>query len=179
MNPLLVIAVPVVLVILGMVLNSVELGFDQPPSSPEQDPAKRLAVEREAYRQFFDRQRTRFLKRQKRIGQYAWLVLVAIIGSFIWLYLDTVNKTTLSNQIAALQTLATEEGKETVLSVTTIDGSNVKYLIKLTKADTVDAAAKERISKEKVLSWEVSRLGTALSIGDNPLPLGVTLKISN
>jgi len=179
MNPLLVIAIPLVLVIVGMILNSITLSFDQPASSPEQDPAKRLDAERQAYRRFFDLQRSRFLKRQKRVGQYAWLVLAAFIGSFIWLYLDTVSKTTRSNQIAALQTVATEEGKETVLSVTLRDGSNVKYLIKLTKADTLDAAAKEGILKEKVSSWELSKLGTALSIGDKVLPLGVALKISN
>jgi hypothetical protein len=179
MNPLLVLAIPLVLVIVGMILNSIGLSFDQPRSSPEQDPAKRLEAERQAYRNFFDQQRTRFLKRQKRVGQYAWLVLVAFIGSFGWLYFDTVKKTTLSNQIAGLQTVATEEGKEIVLSVTTSDGSNAKYLIKLTKADTLDAASKERSSKETVSSWELSNARTALSIGDNPLPLGVALKISN
>ena len=35
MNPLLVIAIPLVLVIVGMVLNSIGLSFDQPASSPE------------------------------------------------------------------------------------------------------------------------------------------------
>ncbi|MBI2991534.1 MAG: hypothetical protein HYY47_05280, partial [Deltaproteobacteria bacterium] len=59
------------------------------------------------------------------------------------------------------------------------DGSNVKYLIKSPKADTLDAAAKEGISKQKVSSWEMSSLRTALSIGDNALPLGVALKISD
>ncbi|MGH7773868.1 MAG: hypothetical protein ACREQA_16710 [Candidatus Binatia bacterium] len=179
MNPLLVIAIPLALVILGMILNSIGLSFDQPTSSPEQDPAKRLEAERQAYRRFFDLQRTRSLKRQKRVGQYAWLVLAAFVGSFGWLYFDTVNKTTLANQIAALQTVATEEGKEMVLSVTTSDGRNVKYLIKLTKADTLDAATKEGISKQKISSWEMSGLRTALSIGDNALPLGIALKISN
>jgi hypothetical protein len=105
--------------------------------------------------------------------------MIAIIGSFIWFYLDTVNKTTLSTQIAALQTLVTEEGKETVLSVTLKDGTNVKYLIKSPKADTLDAATKEGISKEKVSSWDMSQSGTALSIGANPLPLGVALKVSS
>jgi hypothetical protein len=95
------------------------------------------------------------------------------------MYFDTVNKTTLSNQIAGLRTVATEEGKEIVLSVTMIDGSNVKYLIKLTPADTLDAGTKEGDSKDKVSSWELSSLRTAMSIGDKPLPLGVALKISN
>ncbi|OGQ72995.1 MAG: hypothetical protein A3G94_02980 [Deltaproteobacteria bacterium RIFCSPLOWO2_12_FULL_60_16] len=119
------------------------------------------------------------MTRQKRVGQYAWLLMAAIIGSFIWLYKDTVNNTTITTQIAGLQTMPTEEGKEMVLSVTLKDGSNVKYLIKSPKADTLDAATKEEISKQKVSSWEVSSLKTALSIGDNPLPLGVALKISN
>ena len=162
-----------------MVLNSIGLSFDQPPSSPEQDPARKLAAERETYRQFFDRQRVGALKRQKRIGQYAWLLLVAIIGSFIWLYVDTVHKTTILNRIATLQTLGTEAGKDLVLSVTLSDGSNLKYLVKLTQGDRTDGTAKEGASKEKVSSWELEKLGTALSVGDNPMPLGVALKISN
>jgi len=179
MHPMLIVAIPIVLVIVGMVLNSIGLSFDQPPSSSEQDPAKRLAAERESYRRFFDLQRSRAVKRQKRVGQYAWLLVVAIIGSFIWLYMYTVNKTTLSTQIAALQTLVTEEGKETVLSVTLKDGTNVKYLIKSSKADTADAATKEGISRQKVSSWEMSQSGTALSIGESPLTPGVALKVSS
>jgi len=180
MNPLLIIAIPLGLVILGMILNSIGLSFDQPPSSSEQDPVKRLTAERESYRQFFDRQRTRATKRQKRVGHYASLVLASFIGAFIWLYMDTVNKTSLSSRIAALQTLGTEEGKQMVLSVTQSDGNNVKYLIKLPQADKLETTAKaqEGVAKERVSSWELERLGTALSIGDNPLPMGVALKIS-
>src|SRR5918996_5015882 len=164
-----------------MILNSIGLSYDQPPSSPEQDPAKRAAAEKESYRQFFDRQRSRAIKRQKRVGQYGWLLLAAFTGAFIWLYMDTVNKTSLSNRIASLQTLGTEEGKQMVLSVTLSDGNNVKYLIKLPQADklaTAETAAKDALSKEKVSSWELERLGTALSIGDHPMPLGMALKIS-
>jgi hypothetical protein len=179
MNPLFIVAIPLVLVIVGMVLNSIGLSFDQPPSSPEQDPAKRAAAESEAYRRFFDLQRSRAVKRQARVGQYAWLLMAAIIGSFVWLYMYTVNKTTIETQMAMLQTLPTEEGKETVLSVTRKDGSNVKYLIKPPQADTLEAAKKEGISKEKVSSWEMSQLGTAFNIGENPLSPGVVLKISN
>jgi len=177
MNPVLIVLIPVGLIILGMILNSVGLSYDQPPSSPEQDPIKKLTAEKESYRKFFDLQRNRSIKRQKRVGQYAWLVLIAFIGSFIWLYSDTVNKTGLNNRIAALQTLATEEGKQLVLSVTSTDGNNVKYLIKLPQADKLEVA-KEATSKEKVSSWEMEKLGTALSTGDNPLPLGIALKIS-
>jgi hypothetical protein len=178
MNPLLIIAVPLGLLILGIILNSIGLGYDQPPSSSEQDPVKRLTAERESYRKFFDLQRNRSTKRQKRVGQYGWLLMAAFIGAFIWLYMDTVNKTSLSSRVAELQTLATEEGKQMVLSVTLSDGNNVKYLIKLPQADKLDGAAKDGTTKQKVSSWELERLGTALSIGDNPLPLGVALKIS-
>ena len=179
MNPMFIVAIPLVLVIVGMVLNSIGLSFDQPPTSPEQDPAKRAAAESEAYRRFFDLQRSRAVKRQKRIGQYAWLLMAATIGSFIWLYMYTVNKTTATTQIAALQTLQTEEGKETVLSLTLKDGSNVKYLIKSPTADTLDAAKKDAISKGKVSSWDMAQSGTVLSIGESPLPLGVALKVSS
>jgi hypothetical protein len=180
MNPVLIIAIPLGLVILGMILNSWDLGFNQPPSSTEQDPVKRLTAEKESYRKFFDLQRSRSMKRQKRVGQYGWLVMASFIGAFIWLYSDTVSKTSLSSRIAGLQTLATEEGKQMVLSVTLSDGNNVKYLIKLPQADKLEATAraKEAVTKEKVSSWELERLGTALSIGDNPLPMGVALKIS-
>ena len=177
MNPLLIIAVPLGLVILGMILNSWDLGFNQPISSPEQDPVKKLTAEKESYRKFFDLQRGQAKKRQKRVGQYAWLVMASFIGAFIWLYADTVNKTSLSSRIAGLQTLATEEGKQMVLSVTLSDGNNVKYLIKLPQADKLVAATKEA-PNEKVSSWEIERLGTALSTGDNPLPLGIDLKMS-
>ena len=176
MNPLFIIAVPLGLVILGMILNSWDLGFNQPISSPEQDPVKKLTAEKESYRKFFDLQRG---QAKKRVGQYAWLVMASFIGAFIWLYADTVNKTSLSSRIAGLQTLATEEGKQMVLSVTLSDGNNVKYLIKLPQADKLLAAAKEvPAPNEKVSSWEIERLGTALSTGDNPLPLGIDLKMS-
>lgn len=179
MHPLLVIAVPLALIVMGMILNSFDLSFDQPPSSPEQDPTKRLTAERESYRQFFDRQRGRALKRQKRVGQYGWLLLVASIGAFIWLYVDTLNKAALSNRVAALQTLASQEGKQMVLSLTLADGSDVKYLIKLPQSDQAQQTAKEAVAKETVSSWELEKLGTALSLGESPLPLGVALKISN
>ena len=178
MNPLVMTAIPLGVVILGMVLNSIGLSFDQPPSSTEQDPAKRAAAEGASYRRFFDLQRKRSIIRQKRVGQYAWLVMVAIIGSFIWLYMYTVTKTTATTQIAALQTLQTEEGKDTVLSVTLKDGSNVKYLIKAPAAGTLDTATKESLTKGKVSSWDMAQSGTALTIGESPLTVGVAIKVS-
>ena len=178
MNPMIIVAVPLVLVFAGMIWNGVGLSFDQPPSSAEQDPTKRAAAEGEAYRRFFDLQRKQTMARQKRVGQYAWLIVVAIIGSFIWLYSYTVNKTTAATQIAALQTMAMEEGKDMVLSVTLKDGSTAKYRIQSPAANTLDAATKESVSKQKVSSYDLEQAGTILSIGDSPLTLGVALKVS-
>jgi len=180
MHPIFIVAVPLILIIVGMILNSIGLSFDQPPSSAEQDPTKKLAVERETFRQFFDRQRSQAMKRQHRVGQYAWLLLIATIGSFVWLYLDTVNKTALSNRIATLQTIGSQEGKELVLSLTLIDGNNVKYLVKLPPSGkSTEAATKDAVAKETVSSWELEKLATVLSVGDSALPLGVALKVSN
>ena len=178
MHPMLIVAIPLVLVLVGMVLNSIGLSFDQPPGSTEQDLAKRAAIEAETYRRFFDLQRSRAVKRQKRIGQYAWLLIIATSGSFIWLYMVTVNKTVLSTQIAALQTLATEDKKDLVLSVTLKDGSNVKYRIQTPTADVLAAATKDGMSQQKVSSWEMEQSGTALTIGTTPLPTGVALKVT-
>jgi hypothetical protein len=176
MNPLFLIAAPLVLIIIGMILNGLALSFDQPVSSTEEDPARRLSAERQSYRSFFDQQRKQALKRQQRIGQYAWLVLIVSVVASAWMYFDTVNKTAALNQIAALQTMAVAEGKDLVLSVTLRDGNNVKYVIKPGEAV---AAAKSEFSKEPVPAWEVSRLATALSIGDKTLPLGIELSIAN
>lgn len=180
MNPLWVIAVPLVLIIIGMVLNSVGLAFDQPESSTEQDPARRLESERQAYRSFFDQQRKQALTRQKRVGQYSWLVLLVVIGAFWWMYVDTKNKAAVWNQIAMLQTVPVAEGTDLVLSVTLKDGTNAKYLVKPgTPAVVPGAPPREGFSKESVPKWETSRLATALSSGDQQLPLGVALTIPN
>ena len=179
MNPMFIVAIPIVLVIVGMVLNSFDLGFNQPPSSAEQDPAKRAAAEGEAYRRFFDLQRKHAVTRQKRVGQYAWLLIIAIIGSFIWLYMFTVTKTTGTTQIAALQTLPMEDGKEMVLSVTLKDGSTVKYRINTPTGDTLAAATKDGVSKQKVSTYDMEQSGTILSIGESPLPVGVALKVAS
>lgn len=179
MHPLLVMAIPVALIILGMILNSIGLSFDQPPSSSEPDPVKRSNADGEAFRKFFDGQRRRAITRQSRVKQYGWLLIVATIGSFIWVYLDTTNKAVQSNRVAALQTLGSQEGKDMVLSLTLIDGSNVKYLIKSSSADKSAAPLKEPATIEKVSTWELEQLRTAMSLGDNPLPLGIALKMAN
>ena len=107
-------------------LNNFQVVFDRPQYSVEEDPANKLAAER----RFFELQRLRFLKRQKRVGQYGLLVLVAFVAFSWWLYLDTVNKTTASKQITAIQTLPVVESKDMVLSLTLSDGNNIQYLIK-------------------------------------------------
>jgi hypothetical protein len=178
MNPMFIVAIPIVLVIIGMVLNSTGLSFDQPPSSTEQDPAKRGAAEADAYRRFFDVQRKQAVKRQARIGQYGWLLMAAIIGSFIWLYMYTVDKTSLATQIATVQTLPTEDGKETVLSITLKDASNVKYVIKSPTAE-MQASKKDGTSKEKVSSYEMSQLRTAFNVGESPLSPGIAITVAD
>jgi hypothetical protein len=166
-----------VLIGVGMILNSIGLSFDQPQSSPEQDPTKRLNIERESFRNFFDRQRSRALKRQKRVGQYAWLMMIATIASFIWLYADTVRKSAVSNRIALLQTLRSQDRKELVLSMTLSDGSNIKYLIRPPQADKKqDFGNKVAMTNETISSWELEKLGTALSVGEIALPLGIAVK---
>jgi hypothetical protein len=52
-----------------------------------------------------------------------------------------------------MQTLATEEGKQMVLSVTQSDGTNVKYLIKLPQADKLaeTTKAQEAVTKGLIL----------------------------
>jgi hypothetical protein len=179
MNPIFIIAVPLALVFAGMVWNGIGLSFDQPPSSAEQDPAKRAAADGDAYRRLFDTKRKETIARQKRVGQYAWLLMVAFIGSFIWLYNYTVSKTAASTQIASLQTMAMEEGKDMVLSVTLKDGSSAKYRVQSPAANTLDAATKESVSKQKVSSYDLEQAGTILSIGETPLPLGLALKVSS
>jgi len=46
-------------------------------------------------------------------------------------------------------------------------------------AERADAATKEGIPQEKGSFYEMSQLGTALSVGESPLPLGVAVKVSN
>lgn len=198
MNTFWLFAIPSLLVITGMILNNLKLAFDQPQSSAEEDPAKKLASESKAYRTLFlfDLHRARYLKRQKRVGQYAWLILVVFVASSWWLYLDTVNKTTASKQITAIQTLPVVQSEDKVLSLTLSDGTNIQYLIKspilslslsdgtstqyikLPKAETLGVTGKEGLSNEAVQGWRLTSLGTALSIGDVGVPVGMALNIS-
>jgi hypothetical protein len=196
MNPFFIIAIPVVLIITGMILNGIQISFDQPASSTDPDAAKKLAAERQSYRDLFDSQRRSSLTRQKRVGQYSWVVLLAIVGSAVWLYVDTVTKTTAAKQISAIQTMPVVESKEVVLSLTLNDGNSVQYLVKppamsLTGSDGTDgqlikavktespgAGAREGFSKEPVQNWRLQGLETATSFGEAAIPLGIALKMS-
>lgn len=179
MIPFLLVLIPLSLIVLGMVLNSIPLSYDQPRSSAEQDPVKKLAAERESYRLFFDQQRSQAIRRQKRVGQYGWLLLLATIATSIWLYADTVSATARASRVSALQTLAVQEGKDMVLSLTLNDGSNVKYRVKSPSQAKPPVAPAETLNKDAISSWELEQLGTALSVGDSSLPLGIVLKIGN
>jgi hypothetical protein len=178
MNPMFIIAVPLALMFAGMVWNGIGLTFDQPSASGEQDPTKRAAADGEAYRRLFETKRKETMARQKRVGQYAWILIIAFIGSFIWLYNYTIKKTVASSQIASLQTMAMEDSKDLVLAVTLKDGSSAKYRIQTPAANTLDAATKEGVSKQKVSNYDLEQAGTIQSIGETPLPLGLALKVS-
>jgi hypothetical protein len=49
MHPLFVVVIPLVLIGARMILNRIELSFDQPKIRPEQDPTKRLGIETESF----------------------------------------------------------------------------------------------------------------------------------
>ena len=112
------------------------------------------------------------MARQKNVGRFGWLVLIVFLVASVWMYVETVNRTTVRNQIALLQTLGTEGGKEMVLSVTTSDG-------KLPKSQAPAAAPQEPVSIEKVSTWELEKLAIAVSVGDQSLPVGIALKIAD
>ena len=178
MNLLSVITISLGLMTLGMILKSLQRSFGQPQSSPEKYAAQKLLTDRQAYRALFDSQRAQSLKRQKRVGQYAWLVLAAFLASTWWMYLATVNRTTASKQISGLQTLPVVGSKDMVLSLTLNDGDKIQYLIRSSNVETSGATTKESLSKEAVQDWQLTSLGAALSIGDAKMPLGVALNIS-
>jgi hypothetical protein len=160
-------------------LNSFQIVHDQPAFSLDEDPANKLAAERRANYHFFQLQRARYLKRQKRIGQDGWLVLALFIVSSWWLYSDTVKATTVSKQISTIQTLAIADSNEAVLSLTLSDGSHVQYLIKATQPLNLNSTGREEQAGESVHKWELASLGTALNVGGARLPAGIALKMSN
>jgi hypothetical protein len=168
------------LIVIGIALNSFHIVHDQPEFSLEEDPTHKLAAERRANYNFFYLQRERILKRQKRVGQYAWLVLALFIASSWWLYAEAVKATTVSKQISAIQTLGVADSDQAVLSLTMSDGSNVRYLVKTAEAQTFRRGplANER-SDEPIHAWELASLGTVVNVGDALMPLGIALRVSN
>ena len=78
----------------------------------------------------------------------------------------TVKQTIAATQIATLQTMAMEEGKDLVLSVTLKDGSTAKYRIQSPTAEALAAATKEGVSKQKVSSYDLEQSGYDLTIGE-------------
>lgn len=169
-----------VLIIVGIVLNGLHIVHDQPQYSLEADPIDKLAAERHANYQFFHLQRARILKRQKRVGQYGWLVLVLFIASSWFLYSDTIKATTISKQISAIQTLPVEGAKEAVLSLTLRDGSKTQYRVKATApAQSAVSAVSDEHAKEVIQNFELASLGTAVNDGAAAVPLGIALRIAN
>lgn len=179
MSPLLVIVIPMALMIIGILLNSIHIVHDQPEYSLEEEPANKLAAERQANYHFFSSQRVRNLKRQKIVGQYAWLVLLTFVASSWWLYVDAVKATTVSKQISSIQTLPVAGSNEAVLSLTMSDGSKNQYLIKAPELRAVNTVQTDEHTKETIQDWQLTRLGTAVNVGDARLPRGIALRISN
>jgi hypothetical protein len=179
LSPLSVIAIPLVLILIGIIWNSFYIVHDQPEFSLEEDPVNKLAAERRATYQVLQLQRARILKRQKRIGRYGWLVLGAFIASSWFLYSATVTATTVSKQVIAIETLEIADSKEMVLSLTLSDGSEVKYLLKTPEKRPVPIAQTVARSKDHVQNWQLTSLGTAVIDGAAAVPLRITLRIAN
>ena len=179
MSPVFVIIIPLALTIIGIALNSFYIVHDQPEFSLEEDPVNKLADERRATHHFFHLQRVRLLKRQQRVGRYAWLVLAVFIASSWWLYVNTVKATTMSKQISAIETLAVADSKDAVLSLTLSDGSKVQYLVKAPQQQTVHMAQTVERSKDRLQNWQLLSLGTAVNVSDTQVPLGIALRIAN
>jgi hypothetical protein len=179
LTPVSVVAIPLTLILIGIVLNSIQVVHDQPEYSLEADPTNKLAAERQANSHFFYLQRARILKRQKRIGQYSWMVLGVVIASSWLLYSDAVKATTVSKQISAIQTLPVAGQKEAVLSLTLSDGSKTQYLVKAMDSRSSISAVADEHAKEAIQNSPLTSLGTAVNDGDAAVPLGIALRIAN
>ena len=167
------------LIILGIILNSLHIVHDQPQFSLEADPTHKLAAERNANYHFFHLQRARLLKRQKRVGQYAWLVLGIFIASSWWLYEDAVKATTASKQISSIRTLSAVGSHEAILSLILNDGSKTEYLVTAPNRRAANALKTDEHSAETLQGWQSARLGTAVDFGNVTMPLGVALRIAD
>ena len=95
-------------------------------------------------------------------------------GGCIWLQSIEQHR---QNKSAGFKTLPVVGSKDMV-SLTLNDGDKIQYLIRSSNVETSGATTKESLSKEAVQDWQLTSLGTALSIGDAKMPLGVALNIS-
>ena len=179
MSSLFVVIISLTLTVIEIMLKSFHIVHNQPGYSLDDDPVNKLAAERRANYHFFQLQRERLLRRQKRVGRYAWLVLAAFIATSGWLYAVAVKVTTVSKQISAIQTLAVSGSQETVLSLTLSDGSHVQYVIKAPAARQINVAGKKEGAKKSVQKWELASLATAFNVGDASLPFGIALNMAN
>ena len=179
MSPLFVVIIPLALTMIGIMLNSFHIVHEQPAYSLDEDPVDELAAERQANFHFFQLQRARTLKRQKRVSRYVCFILAVFIGSAGWLYSATVKTTTMSKQISAIETLAVADSKETVLSLTLGDGSHVQYLVKAPETPSANAPTIEEPARQNIQKWQLANLGTAINSGDARLPMGIALKMSH
>jgi hypothetical protein len=118
------------------------------------------------------------LKRQKRVGQYGWIVLMVVVASSWFLYSNAVRATIVSKQISAIQTFAVADSKDAVLSLTLGDGSNVKYLVKA-EPPVAHMTKSDEHSAEILQNWQLASLGTATNVGAATVPLGIALRIAN
>lgn len=179
MTPIFIIALPLALILIGIVWNSIQIADDQPEYSLEPEPADKLAAERLANYHYFQLQRARILKRQKRIGQYSWMVLAVVITSSWLLYSDTVKTTVTSKQISAIQTLPLSGSKEALLALTLNDGSKSQYLVKVTELWSPMSTVADPDAMEATQHSQLALLGTAINDGNAVLPAGIALRIAN
>lgn len=168
MSPLLIIVIPFTLILVGIMLNSFHIVHDQPAFSLEEDSAHRLAAERQAHSRFFQLQHRRLLRRQKRVGQYGWLVLAVSITSSWFLYADAVKVTTQSKQVSAIQTFADSSGHQALLSLTLSDGSKAQYVLKTSELPRMQAAKGAVRSNDIGENFQWVGLGTAVNAGNAP-----------
>lgn len=139
------------LMVIGLFVNSFHIVHDQPEFSLEEDPVRKLAAERQANYRFLQLQRSRTLRRQKRVGRYGWVVLTVFVVSSWWLYSYTVKATAASKQISAIQTFAADNGVDAVLSLTLGDGSNVQYLVRAAESPHVMAPKTDEKEAQRLI----------------------------
>ncbi|MGH7782428.1 MAG: hypothetical protein ACREO5_01085 [Candidatus Binatia bacterium] len=64
-----------------------------------------------------------------------------------------------------------------VLSLTLSDGNKVQYRVESRRAEISATNTKEAVSQKAFHEWQLSSLGTALSIGNVKLPIGIDVNL--